>query len=645
MFPTGINVYMSVLIKETKRVRYYSSYDSVGRSGAKDYRIMSLGIFFLLFALVIIFRLYKLQLVEGAYYTALASDQHEIFKQLYPERGKIYLVDKKIPSDNEVGYYPVALNKSLNLLYAVPAEVKDPDAVFGVLLEVFNLQNVVEQTKSEPEKKEVATEVAIPILSEKEIKKLESDKALVSSWNERLRKERDPYEPLKHLVTDAEMEKIKSFNLEGVHSTPEQTRFYPEHELASQLIGFVGKQAENNTLKGYEGIESCYDKTLAGEPGFLRSELDSAGRMIATAGEDLRDAEDGADIYLTIDKAVEYYACNELNKAVKQFGASRGSLVAMEPQTGRIIALCNSPEFDPNKYNEVEDASIFNNNAIFESYEPGSVFKPLTMAAALDAGKVDPFTTYVDRGELFISKFRIGNSIDIPQGVTTMTQVLEKSLNTGAVFAAQQVGLPDFKRYVEAFGFGKKTEIDLCGEDAGNITSLNDPNPVYLATASFGQGIMTTPIQLVRAYAAMANDGKLMEPYVVEKIIKKNGTVVQEKKPKIVGQVISPQSSKLIKSMMVSAVNNGYGKLARVPGYLVGGKTGTAQIADSVKGGYSNDFNHTFVGVMPFNNPRLAMVIKLERVKNVPFAESSATPLFGKVAKFIMDYYNVPTEE
>ena len=488
---------MPVLVKETKRVRYYSSYDSVGRKGAKDYRIMSLGVFFVLFALAIIFKLYKLQIVEGAYYTALASDQHEIFKQLYPERGKIFFTDKKTPGTKSDGCYPVALNKNLNLLYAVPAEVKDPDAVLEVLFEVFKLKDLANQIDKKvevPKEPEVSS-----ILTKEEIKKIESDKALITAWDERLCKEKDPYEPLKHLVEDVEIEAINSFKLEGIHSTPEMTRFYPEKKLGSQLIGFVGKQAENSMLKGYDGIEACYDKTLAGEPGFLRSELDSSGRMIATAGKDLRQAEDGNDIYLTIDKAVEFYACNELNKAIEQYEARRGSLIAMDPQTGRIIALCNAPEFDPNKYNEYEDASIFNNNAIFESYEPGSVFKPLTLAAAIDAGKVDPFTTYVDTGELYISKFRIGNSIDTPQGVTTMTQVLEKSLNTGAVFAAQKLGLEEFKRYVEAFGFGHKTEIDLCGEDAGNITSLNDTNPVYLATASFGQGITTTPIQLVRA--------------------------------------------------------------------------------------------------------------------------------------------------
>jgi len=633
---------MSVLVKEKKLVRYYSSYDKVGRGEAKDYRIMTLGIFFLLFALAIIFRLSKLQLVEGAYYTALASDQHEIFKQLYPERGEIYFVEKDELDNKKQEFYPVALNKSMNLLYSVPAEIKDPDAVLQVLLEVFNLKYIAEAEEATATK--TPTEVAVPQTPD-EIKKKESDRALVAAWDKSLRKEKDPYEPLKHLVPDEDIEKIKQYNLEGVYFTTEQTRFYPERSLGSQLLGFVGKQAENNMLKGYDGIEACYDKYLAGEQGFLRSELDSAGRMIATAGQDLRKAEDGDDIYLTIDKAIEYYACNELNNAVKEYGAVRGSLIAMEPQTGRIIALCNSPEFDPNKYNEIEDPKIFNNGAIFESYEPGSVFKPLTLAAAIDAGKVDPFTTYYDTGELIISKFRIGNSIATPQGITTMTQVLEKSLNTGAVFAAQKLGLPEFKRYVEAFGFGKKTEIDLCGEDPGNIRSLDDPNPIYLATASFGQGIMTTPIQLVRAYAALANDGKLMEPYVVERIVKPDGTIVEEKKPKIVGQVISPQSSKLIKSMLVSAVNNGYGKKARVPGYLVGGKTGTAQIADTVNGGYSKDVNHTFVGIVPFNNPRISMVIKLERVRNVPFAESSATPLFGKIAKFILNYYNVPPEE
>lgn len=652
---------MSVLVKKKKMVKYYGSYDQSSRQAGKDYRIIILTAFFVVFGFFIAIRLYSLQVADNDYYIALASGQHEIFKQLYPNRGTIYAKDEQGALINDgQDYSPLALNRNMNLLYAVPKEIKDPDAVLNALKEVFEL-NYLENIEKKEELKEYLfvdengnvrepTEEELAKVKEEEQKKtkeqekVDADRKLLESWQQRLYKQDDPYEPLKHLVDDKKIELLQSYNLEGIYWTNEVARFYPEGELGSQLVGFVGKQAENNTLKGYYGVESCYDKYLAGDPGFLRSELDTFGRWIATAGKDFRQATDGQDVYLTIDKSIQYYICNELNKAVEYYEADSGSVVVMSPKSGAILAMCNSPEFDPNKYNEVEDLSLFNNRIITESYEPGSVFKPVTMAAALDAGKVDPFTGYQDTGEVRIENYTIRNSDLKANGWQTMTQVLEKSLNTGTIFAARQVGQEKFKEYVDSFGFGHKTDIDLCHEDAGNISSLDTKHDIYLATASFGQGITVTPIQLARAFAAIANDGKLMEPYIVSKIVGHDGVVVEEKKPKIVGQVISPQTSKLLNGMLVSVVKNGHATKAAVPGYLIGGKTGTAQVPDLKTGGYSRDVIHTFVGSGPLNNPVFTMVIKLDHVKRVPFAADSAAPLFGKLAKFILDYYEVPPE-
>ena len=225
-----------------------------------------------------------------------------------------------------------------------------------------------------------------------------------------------------------------------------------------------------------------------------------------------------------------------------------------------------------------------------------------------------------------------------------MTQVLEKSLNTGTIFAARKVGQDKFKEYVENFGFGSKTNVDLCLEDPGNVISLETKHDIYLATASFGQGLTVTPMQLVKAFGAIANDGKMMEPYIVEKIVDEEGNVVEEKTPKIVGQVISPQTAKLVGGMLVSVVKNGHATKAGVEGYLIGGKTGTAQVPDNKTGGYSKDVIHTFAGSGPFDNPVFTMVVKLDHVKKVPYSSDSAAPLFGKLAKFILDYYEVPPE-
>ncbi|MEK7511898.1 MAG: penicillin-binding protein 2, partial [Patescibacteria group bacterium] len=394
-------------------------------------------------------------------------------------------------------------------------------------------------------------------------------------WQEQLVKKDDPYDPLKHLVSDEVIEKIKAYNLPGIKWTKEVSRFYPEKNIGSQLVGFVGKQAENNLLKGYYGLEGCYNKELSGSAGFLRSELDSVGRQIAVADKDFREAEDGHDLILTIDKSIQFFACNELNKTVVQTQAESGSLIAMDPMTGKIMAMCNSPDFDPNKYNTVEEVKLFNNNAIMENFEPGSVMKSITMAAALDTGKVDPFSGYEDTGKLVIAGHTIMNSDKLGHGWQTMTQVLEKSLNTGAVFAARQVGLAEFKRYFEGFGFGRKTDIDLCGEATGNLSSLENKNEIYLATAAFGQGMTINLLQLVRAYGAIANGGQLVEPYMVEKIIDKTGKIIKQKEPKVVRQIISPETAKLLSSMLVSVVKNGHSKAAGIKGYLVAGKTGT----------------------------------------------------------------------
>lgn len=640
--------FMSILVKEKQFVRSQgSNYGHDRTRDRRDYRSGVILIFFILFFCAIVFKLFKLQVLEHQYYLALASDQHEIFKQLYPARGTIYVQEKN--SEPEAPGYPVATNRNMNLLYAVPKDVKDPEAILGVLKEVFNLKEAevkasVDATiTTEEMKKEEQDEEALAaskLISEEQ----KAEQQLIDTWREKLNKQDDPYEPLRHLVFDEEMDKIKAYNLEGIASAKEISRYYPEKNIGSQLIGFVGKQVQDNMLKGYYGVEGCYDKELAGEAGFLRSELDNFGRWIAIAGKDLRNAKDGNSLVLTIDKSIQYFTCDALDRAIAQHGADNGSLIVMEPSSGKILAMCNGPDFDPNKYNTVKNIKVFNNNAIFENYEPGSAMKPITMAAAIDAGRVDPFTTYVDPGELKISGYSIMNSDFLAHGVQTMTQVLEKSLNTGAVFAARKLGLADFKKYMEGFGFGQKTDIDLCHESVGNIKSLSDKNEIYLATASFGQGISVTPVQLVRAFGAIANEGKLVAPYVIDRVIDSEGNVIRQTEPKVVSQIISPNSAKLVGSMLVSVVKNGHAKRAAIPGYLVAGKTGTAQVPDLVHGGYSNKTIHTFVGFAPFNKPRFVMLVKLNDPKDARFAESTALPVFHDVAKFILDYLEVVPE-
>ena len=623
---------MTLLVKNTRMVKY-ESYGRDGRAGGakRDYRAGVIIVFFVCLAVMISARLFKLQIIDYQYYLSIASGQHEMFKQLYPVRGEIYLNDREgqIVKDGH-RYYPVALNKTMYLLYALPRDIKDPDAVLQALKEVFNL---------EPVKPEASAAMAVVDPDE------EDPQVTIDSWNLKLRKSDDPYEPLKHLVGEKEVRQIESYNLEGIGASKEIARFYPENNIGSQLLGFVGKQAEKNILKGYYGLEGCYDKELAGEAGFLHSETDTLGRWIALAGKDFRPAQDGQSLVLTIDKSIQYFACNELNNTVKQFDAESGSLIVMDPATGRILAMCNAPDFNPNEYNKIKDMNLFRNLSIADDYEPGSVYKPITMAMALNSGLVNPFSTYNDTGQVVFGKHTIRNSDLKAHGIQTMTNVLEFSLNTGAVYVARKVGPDEFKRYSQEFGFGKQTGIDLCGEAEGNMRSLDEKGEIYLATASFGQGITTTPIQLLRAYAAIVNDGKLMQPYVVDSILDAAGKVVKKSEPKIASQVISPESAKLLSGMLVSVIQNGHTKSAQIPGYLIGGKTGTAEIPDPVHGGYLQNINiHTFIGFAPFNKSRFVIISKIDKPKGAQYAESTAAPLFAKVGKFILDYYGVPPE-
>jgi cell division protein FtsI (penicillin-binding protein 3)/stage V sporulation protein D (sporulation-specific penicillin-binding protein) len=324
-------------------------------------------------------------------------------------------------------------------------------------------------------------------------------------------------------------------------------------------------------------------------------------------------------------------------------GATNGSVVIMNPQTGAIIAMCNYPDFDPNNYNKVKDISLFNNSVLTGNYEPGSVFKPVTLAAGLDSGKVTPFSGYNDTGLERIAGFNIMNSDGKANGWQTMTQILEKSLNTGTIFVARQVGVDAFRAYVKAFGFGVQTGIDLSPETEGNIKSLDSTGEIYMATGSFGQGLTVTPLQIARAYSAIVNGGRLLVPFVVDKIVAPDGTVTQTT-PKVVGQPISEKTSKQVASMLVSVVQNGHAKRAQIPGYLIGGKTGTAQIPDLVNGGYGLDTIHTFAGFGPLSDPRFVIVVKMDKVQKVEFAEGSVIPVFTKIAKYMINYYGIPPE-
>lgn len=568
-------------------------------SSRQSLRIYILTFFILVSAGLIFFRLYNLQVSAHEYYRELASGQHKIYEDLIPRRGEIFAKDGD-------GTYPVAINRELYLVYAVPREIEDA--------------------------KNVARELAIILdLDERELE-------------EKLNQPDGWYAVIKHKVPDDKKEEIQSKKMKGIYESPESERFYPGGNFASQLVGFVGSDGEN--AKGRYGLEAYWDKELGGEKGRLEQERDTGGRWISIGERKIHPAMNGADLLLTIDHTIQYRAEMAIRKSVEKYQGDSGSIVVMEPRSGAVLAMATFPDFNPNEFSKIEDMSVFMNPAVSGTYECGSIFKAITMAAGIDARAVTADMIYTDTGAVSEAGYTIKNSDGKANGAQTMTQVLEKSLNTGAIFVEKALGNLRFLEYVKNFGFGEKTGIDTLGEVAGNISGLKELRNINSFTAAFGQGISVTPIQFASAFAVIANGGELMRPHLVEKVIYPDGRE-QTSAPAEKRRVISREASLDMARMLVSVVQNGHGKKAGVPGYLVAGKTGTAQVPKSGGGGYEEGAHiGSFAGFAPAYDPRFVMLVKIDNPRNVEWAESSAAPTFGEMAKFLLEYFGVePTEE
>ena len=425
------------------------------------------------------------------------------------------------------------------------------------------------------------------------------------------------YEVLKKKLTKEEAGKIGELDLEGIHLAEEKGRYYPQETLASQLAGFLDADRT-----GRYGLEGYYDNILKGQ----------------------KDRK-GSDLFLTVDYSIQFTAEELLAEAQKNFKFEGAEIIVMDPKSGEILAMANYPNFNPNQYSKVEDLHIFQNSATQKIFEPGSVFKPITMASAIDRGSITPQTRYTDYGILKIGGSTITNYGNRTWGEKTMTEVLENSINTGAVFAEQKLGNNYFLKYVDSFGIFEPTGIDI-DEIYSENKEFKKGYEINFANASFGQGIEMTPMQLVRAYSAILNNGKIVKPFIVEKI-QKDGQVTETKSSAREEAVISSMTASQVIGMLISVVNNSYSEAAQVPGYYVAGKTGTAQISYSALGmnkrGYSEKTWQSFIGFAPAFNPRFVILVKLNNPE-AKTAEYSAIPIFHDLAKYIIDYYQIPSD-
>jgi len=566
-------------------------------------RIAAVGI--AVVGLLFILRLFILMVVQHSFYTNLASGTHEVYSKLFPERGEVFVQDSRTKEE-----YPLAMNRDYFLVYANTKEILDDETAKFV------------------------TEVLAQTFQYDDAKKLEV--------YTRLNKRDDPYEPLEPKVDENVMNILLEQELAGIHGVRVPFRFYPEYRLASQVIGFLGKNEKGENV-GHYGIEGYWDKELAGQGGFVEGAKNAVGGLIAIANLSKKPAEDGPDILLTLDRTIQSRACDILKQGVIEYGAKSGSLIIMDPYTGSIRAMCSAPDFDPNDYGNVEDAEAYNNSNIFVAYEPGSIFKPLVMAAAINEGLVSPNSGFFDSGvSEGVCDTPIKNAGDKSYGQTDMTGVLVDSINTGMVHVGKLLGKEKLVKYMEKYGLHVRTGIELDTEADGNIESLYKSSKFdcYSATATFGQGVMVTPLQMTTAFAAIANGGKLMKPQIVEELRYEDGRV-ERFKARETAQVLDGKTASLVSAMLVNVVERGHATKAKIPGYYIAGKTGTAQIAEN--GRYIQDMNHSFIGFAPVENPKFIMFVKLEKPQRA-YAESTSVPIFGDIAKFLLQYYRIPPE-
>ncbi len=561
-----------------------------------NWRVYAIFILFVFFGTALISRLAFLQIIHHGFYKALAQGQQYFSDIEKGERGEVFAQDKN------GGLYTLATNQKVFPVFLVPSEVKEKEQTAEKLAEILQIEK------------------------EAILEKLQRSESL--------------YQLVKKRISPQEKEALLQAKLPGVYLDEKIVRFYPHGNLASHVLGFVNEDGQ-----GQYGIEEYYNDILGGKEGLRKAARNPASYLFLDSED--TNLENGSDVILTLDYNVQQMAENLLEESQQRLHHRGGTVIVAEPSTGNIIALANTPSFNPNEYFLVEDLAVFQNSAVQKIYEPGSVFKAITMAAALDAQKLAPETTYQDKGIVAIGKRNIYNYEQRVWGQRTMTEVLEFSINTGAVFAQQQLGSNRFLEYVEQFDIFRPTNIELAGEIFSDNKELKKGYEVTYATASFGQGIEMTSLQLVKAYSAIANAGVLPNLTVTKQFVSPKGLPVDPEKKRSEKAVIVPDTALQVSRMLVSVVDNGYAKSARIPGYSIAGKTGTAQISWAAlgipKSGYSEETVQSFVGYFPAFNPRFLLLVKLDNPQTKT-AEYSVVPLFKELAKYIIDYYQIPPD-
>lgn len=557
------------------------------------WRYRFIFIFFSVLFLFVTMRLFYWQVVRAVELSALGESQYGTNIVLSPKRGEIRTSDG----------FPIASNRVTYLVFANPQEVLDKDKTATLLSPLIDRETA-------------------------------SISALLS-----LNRYWIALSPKINPTQKADVEKL---NLKGVGFDDRTIRFYPEASIGAKLLGFVGKDDLGND-KGYFGLEGFYDRQLRGKEGIATQIHDAFGRPILAKLNAGTGEVNGRNLNLHIDRVLQYVMDDELKTAMEEYGAKGAMAAMMDPKTGAVLAITAYPSFDPTNFYEYSD-SEFKNPFISDTYEPGSTFKPLVMAAAINEGlvKADTRCTTCD-GPVKIGEYSIKTWNDTYKPNLTMTEVIEHSDNTGMVFTAQKLGLNRMIDYIKKFGFEEPTGIDLQGEVTPFLRPHNSWYPIDLATSSFGQGISVTPIQLLSSFAVLANGGVRMQPQVVASVETPDGNVIKID-PKVVAKPISEKTAKIMTEILVQTVDKGEAAFAKPRGYRIAGKTGTAQIP--IAGHYDPSLTiASFIGYAPADDPKFIMLVIVDRPTKSIYGAETAAPIFFRIAKKALMYFGVPPTE
>ena len=535
----------------------------------------------LLVMFIIIGRLVVFQIIQGEEWTERTADEFVVVAR--PDRGTIYDRNGAVLAANGADYQ---IGASPNLV-SYPEEL------------ATQLAPILEMTRRDL------------------VDELTSDR---------------PYEMLANRVSPEVGELVRALNEEygGLQVDPLPRRFYPQGELMCHVLGYVDFDGN-----GGGGIEGYYQPELAGEAASAKINISPFHVQNSVI------AREGSDLVLTIDRSLQYLVEQQLAEALVEYAAPSGTIIVMEPKTGAILAMASAPCFNPYEFYDTPEENLFN-PIISQQYEPGSVIKLITMAAALDSGTVTPETTYYDSGELWIGGHRTVNWDRAAHGTVDMTTLLSRSLNVGAATLATWMGADTYYDYMRRFGFGGPMGVDIMSEATGQMPLPGDEywTESFLSTNAYGQGLAVTPLQMVASTSALANNGELMQPYLVQEVRSANGTLVHE--PSVLSRPISPQTAQQVTQMAITAVASEVPE-AQLPGYTIAGKTGTAEIAEN--GIYlDNATIASFIGWLPADNPEVIILIKLDKPQVSPWGSQTAAPAFAKLAKELVVLLDIPPD-